>query len=202
MKIGNVEVLVTDKIVSWTSGMGIDADGSPHAYAPLGSGLKALDYLANAGKPGNWYGLVTDPDSNPIIQGQKDPAPGYYVSPTALSDRTKRLHDPRCYVDSETVPYIAIPPELKKLAGVKLGDLVMVLCNGARCGAICADVGPHNKIGEGSIYLAQQLRIPPSAKNGGVSSGVSYTIFKGTSKGWPRALDDIDAQTKVLFGVS
>lgn len=202
MKIGQVEVEVTEKLVRWRSGMAIDCDGSPHAYAPLASGLKALDYLANAGKPGNWYGLIVGLDDEPIIQGANDPAPGFYISPTAFSDRTRPLHDPRRYIDSETVPYIAIPPDLVRLAGVKLGDLAMVLYNGVQCGAICADIGPRTRIGEGSVFLATQLHIPASPKNGGIPAGVSYTIFKHTTQPWPRPLEDIDTQTKALFGVA
>ena len=34
-----------------------DADGSPRAYCP---GNKGLDFTANAGKEGHWYGVVTD----------------------------------------------------------------------------------------------------------------------------------------------
>ena len=40
------------------AGMHIDADGAYRAYHPISS--KGLDYLANAGKPGNWWALVTD----------------------------------------------------------------------------------------------------------------------------------------------
>ena len=67
------------------SKMAIDFDGAPTAYHPQHG--KGLDHLANAGHPGNWYGVVTNNgrhDGTPIIQGPTDPAPGYYVSPTAL----------------------------------------------------------------------------------------------------------------------
>ena len=38
------------------AGMMIDADGAYRAYHPQPG--KGLDYLGNAGKPGNWWALV------------------------------------------------------------------------------------------------------------------------------------------------
>ena len=51
----------------------VDADGSPRAYGPNDSGL---DWTANAGYPGNWWGVVTDINGDPVIQGAGDPYPG------------------------------------------------------------------------------------------------------------------------------
>jgi len=38
--------------------MVVDADGAYHAFHP--DDKSGLDFLANAGHPGNWMGLVTD----------------------------------------------------------------------------------------------------------------------------------------------
>ena len=175
--------------------MRIDADGSPHAYKPGGG---ALDFLANAGKPGNWYGIVCNSAGEPVVQGANDPAPGYYISPSALSDKTKKLTDPRRYVDSEVVPYIAIPPEMKTEHGVRLGDLCVVGYRETWSPALVADIGPRGKHGEGSIALAKALEIPPSPRNGGVDRGVVYVIFPGTAKGWPRPGFEAEASTALL----
>jgi hypothetical protein len=62
------------KLYLVNAGMSIDADGSPHAYHK--DNTKALDYLANAGKPGNWWALATDngkSDGNPLVQSAEDP---------------------------------------------------------------------------------------------------------------------------------
>ena len=182
----------------WKSGLEIDGDGSYVCYAPKGSGLPTLDYLANAGASGNWYGIVTE-NGNPIIQGPNDPAPGYYISPTALGDPSKNYKDPTKYVDSCSYPYIVVPPELIHVAGVKLGDLCWVLHNGNEIGAIVADVGPHGKIGEGSVLLAVELGIPSSPKNGGVDSGVTFVLFPGTSQGWPVEYDWIQTESLNLL---
>lgn len=189
MRIGDVEVSVADGVVRWTSGMQIDADGAPRAYAPSGSALRGLDYLANAGAPGHWWGIVCDDHGEPYVQGIDDPAPGFYVSPTALCAPGFSRRDPRRYVDSYTVPYLAIPPELRVVAGVKLGDLAVVKHAGVCCGAIVADIGPRKKVGEGSMALARELGIPESPRNGGAGWGVEYCIFLGTatSPPWPRS---------------
>lgn len=178
--------------------MAVDADGSPHAYSPRGSGLDALDYLANAGSPGGWYGLACDDAGEPAIQGMDDPAPGYYVSTTALQNHSKGLTDPRRYVDSEAIPYIAIPPELHHV-GVKLGDLCVVQFGSKRCGAVVADVGPRGVFGEGSIALAIVLGIPASPKHGGAVHGVEYMVFPGTTAGFPMSAGDIQVDSQSLF---
>ena len=71
----------------------VSADGSPRAYhrdPKLG-----LDFLGNAGSAGRWWGIVIDSKAEPVVQGENDPAPGYYISQTALQDRTKAPTDPR-----------------------------------------------------------------------------------------------------------
>lgn len=183
-------------IVYWKSGMAVDADGCPTAYHPSNTGL---DYLANAGKPGDWYGVICDSKGEPVVQGQNDPAPGYYISPTALTDKNKKVTDPTCYVDSQHVPYIAVPPQLKA-QGVKLGDLCVVEHKGSKCTGIVADIGPRTKIGEASMAMAFALGIKNSPKNGGLEeSAVTYYVFCGTTKGWPRDADDIRVQAMSLY---
>lgn len=179
----------------YTAGLAIDADGSPHAYHPISS--RGLDRLANAGQPGNWYGVVTV-DGTPVIQGPDDPAPGFYVSPTALVDHARKQTDPRRYVDSETVPYVSVPRELRE-QGVKLGDVCMVLVKDLKCAALVADVGPRGKYGEGSIALANALGIPSSPRKGGCSTGFTYVVFPGSTQGWPRSQEDIVKQATRLY---
>lgn len=195
--IGNVKVYVVDRALVWSAGLAIDADGSPDAYTPPGSGLRGRDALANAGRPGNWWGVLTDsgkPDGTPIVQGPDDPCPGFYVSPTALCDPSRKRTDPRRYVDSAKVPYLAIPPELRAI-GAKMGDVAHVLYREIGCAAIVADAGPRGKIGEGSIALANALGIPSSPRHGGVAHGVSTVLFLDSASGWPRAHEEIAQQT-------
>lgn len=166
-----------------TSGFMIDADGAPKAYNK--NSKIALDNLNNAGKPGNWWALITDTkrkNGNPIIQKAGDPAPGYYVSTTSLQNINKKDTDPNRYVNSEIIPYIAIPSKFAK--DFRLGDIALVLNkkNNKKCFAIFADIGPRNKIGEGSISLANSLGIKSNPKNGGTQSDIVYILLKNSGK--------------------
>ncbi|AZA79317.1 hypothetical protein EG347_18315 [Chryseobacterium sp. G0186] len=171
-------------VISFTSGMRIDADGSPRAYHRESS--LALDYLGNAGHPGNWWALATDnreESGNPLIQKSTDPAPGYYISMTSLQDKTKNYSDPTRYVDSEAVPYIVLPSGFSD--DFSLGDIALVINkdNNKQCFAIFADHGPKGKLGEGSVNLAKQLGINGSAKSGGKDSNVQYILIKNSGNG-------------------
>lgn len=184
----------------WESGMQIDADGAPDAYAPAHSGLVGLDALGNAGAPGNWWALACNPSGAPFIQLPGDPAPGFYVSTTALQDSKKSVRDPARYVDSTKVPYVVIPPEfLLTSYGARLSDLCAVTYKMRTAYALVADIGPHGQLGEGSIALADALGIPSSPRNGGVSDGVQWVLFPKSGAGWPVALDDLNLQAQLLF---
>jgi hypothetical protein len=189
------------KAIAFKAGMTIDADGAPKAYHQDDS--KALDALSNAGRAGKWAALVTDtgkPDGKPIVQGRGDPAPGYFVSMTALFDKNKPARSPARYVDATAIPYVALPPEAKEW-GAKLGDFAVVL--NAKSGRLAfaefADIGPPAKLGEGSVALAESVGIASSAKDGGLPFGVIYAIFPGSGNGAPRTAAEIDAESKKLF---
>jgi hypothetical protein len=188
----------------YKAGMAIDADGCPKAYHPEPDSNLGLDFLANAGSPGNWFGIVTDngqPDGNPIIQGSDDPAPGFYISSTSLQDKTKDRTDPLRYVDSTQIPYIVLPSVARSNLGAQLGDFAIVInsTNSQISGAIFADVGPRGKIGEGSIALANNLGIPSSPKHGGIDSDVIYVVFPSSGNGNPRSVDKITNEADSLF---
>jgi Fungal chitosanase of glycosyl hydrolase group 75 len=179
----------------FTSGITIDADGSPNAYNPENTGL---DDLANAGNPDHWDGIITDTDGNPLIQGPGDPFPGYYVSCTSLVDRTKPRTDPTRYVDASKIPYIVLPGNLAREAGAQLGDFAVVvnLRNGKSAYAIFADVGTF---GEGSIALANSLGIWSDARQGGRRDGILYLVFPGSGNRQPRSIDEINAEAEKLL---
>lgn len=191
--------------VWWTAGLEIDADGAPNAYHP--DGVSGLDYLANAGKPGDWFGVVVDENGQPYVQGPNDPCPGFLVSPTALQDHSKGVADPRRYVDATTVPYISVPRDSvdgEDSYRLHPGDVALVYCKqtGRMSAAVVADVGPRNKYGEGSPALARALALPSSPKNGGTEAGVTVVVFKGSGRGWPRANADIASQAQALLNAA
>lgn len=180
-KIGKTTILeLHNGDIQWTSGMTVCGDGSPRCYHP-DSG-KGLDYLANAGNPGNWFGIITKANGDPYVQGKDAPAHsdktvGFYVSCTAgIADKSRKLNDPRRYHNAEEIPYIVIPLKfpIKGLMGKTA--TVTNTNNGQSCTAIVGELGPVNKIGEGSIALAEALGINSSCRKGGIAGGITYTI--------------------------
>ena len=197
----NINTLTDDdSAFFYESGMMIDADGAYHAYHP--DNRSGLDYLGNAGRPGNWWALVTsngEPSGRPLIQTDTDPASGFYISMTSLEDSNCDRKDPRRYVNAEAVNFIVLPGRLG--LGAKLGDFAVVIrpATGAYDYAVYADVGPANKIGEGSIALAAALGIPSSPKSGGVGHGIVYIVFSASGQGWPLSQPEIDQYGGQLF---
>jgi len=182
----------------FASGMTIDADGAPNAYHPDNTGL---DDLANAGAPGNWQGLAKDEVGVPYVQGPNDPFPGYYVSATALSDRNRAVSDPLRYVDSSKIPYIVLPGGFARQMGARPGDFAVVsnLRNGKSSYAIFGDVGPSDRIGEGSMALAENLGIRSDARIGGTRGGILYLVFPGSGNHQPRSVEEINLEGEKLL---
>jgi len=182
--------------------LAIDADGAFRAYHP--SDRLGLDSLAHAGHRGDWWALVTDngkTSGRPVVQGKSDPAPGYYVSTTALYDpNNPNTRDPHRYVDAATIPYIVLHPTA--LNHARLGDFATVVNfqNGKISAAIVADESaPDLPVGEGSIALAEALGINSSPRHGGKDGGVAYLIYPGSGNGRPRPLKEIVANSNQLF---
>lgn len=182
----------------YEAGMTIDADGAPNAYNPQNTGI---DDLANAGDPGYWEALAKDREGKPYIQGPNDPFPGYYISTTALADRTKPFDDPTRYVDATKIPFIVLPGNLARELAARPGDFAAVfnLQNGMSSPAIFADVGPVDHLGEGSVALAESLGIRSDARNGGARGRILYLVFPGSGNGRPRLLEEIHAEAEKLL---
>jgi hypothetical protein len=185
------------------AGMAIDADGAPTAYHPTHG--RGLDNLANAGHTGNWYGVVTDTghrNGTPVVQGNGDPAPGFYISPTALQNRHLPRTNPKRYVDSSAIPYISLPGHHGDVLHARLGDFAMVINahTGSQSAAIYADVGPRAKIGEGSIALAKALGLNSNTRHGGTEShSIIYIVFAQSGQGAPLSAPTINANGGQLF---
>lgn len=185
MRVRGVPIYWDGTKIEFTAGFTVDGDGSPHCYHPSGS-PPGLDYLANAGRPGRWWGIATHngkPDGRPVIQGANDPAPGFYVSTTSLMRKGYSHRNPKAYIDAETTPYIVIPRQLNEMIKpIVLGCQATAINedNGRTVGAVVADEGPADHLGEGSIATAKALRIPSSPKNGGTERRViAVTLWPG-----------------------
>lgn len=187
------------------AGMMIDCDGSPNAYGPNNSGL---DYTANGGNDqgGDWWGGPTDSSGKPIVQKIYDPSPGKYVSGTSHIYPAYSEDSPYRYMDSESIPFFVLPG--KHSNGAKSGDVG--LCyntkTGDNCYGIYADVGPSTKIGEGSMRMAEALKINSNPKTGGTESRiVVYLVFPGSVAKWlpPKVWwDTANTLTKAWGGLS
>lgn len=184
--IGGVP-LYTDasSAVLYRAGCTINADGSPHAYAPDNSGLTALDFLGNAGSPGNWWGIACNDSGKPFIQSAWHPAPGFYVSTTALvNPQVEDEGHPSRYVDSERYCFAVIPGGT---SFAKLGDVGLAYNTetGDNMYFGVADIGPKDRIGEGSILLGRCLGLNPAPKSGGTSKRIiSWVILPYSDPGY------------------
>ena len=202
-RIGTTEIYHlkdSEDIYFFEAKMQIDADGAPKAYhknLDLG-----LDHLANAGRKGHWWGLVTDSGTSqgdPIIQKSDDPAPGYYVSGTTLQDSTKEHSDLDRYVDSATIPFYVLPKQIN--FPTRIGDFGIVINknNGTSSGCIFADIGPDDALGEGSIALAKAIKIQSNPREDGSEDTFIYIIFSNSSIGWPLTANFINDHANALF---
>ena len=131
---------------SWTiiSGAQVDGDGSPRCYGPNNTGL---DYTANAGHPGNWWGVETNNQGQPIVT-----AAGLYISDTSLHQNGQPLN-------AETVSFIVVPGYwAKSVAGIVLGCKAEVTDQqtGNKIQAVVGDIGPN--FGEMSIAATIAIR--------------------------------------------
>lgn len=191
---GEPVTLNDDGSVSFRGGMTIDCDGSPRAYAPAGSGLPALDYLANAGHPGNWWGIAVNQDGDPYVQSSSHPLehpnPGYYISTTSYERKVPPIWSCRRYLNSETVPFIVVPAPLRRMVkGVVLGCRAEVVFEGIHGFAdpnhraltcVVGDFGPATHLGEASMAVADFFGINSNPKHGGTDEKIfTYTFFPG-----------------------
>ncbi len=165
-----------------------------------------LDYLPNAGEPGNFYGIATKDGTNagePLLQGPNDPAPGYYISSTALVNPKAKEGTVDRYVDSSKFNYVALPPSAMRKHGAQKGDYVAAINwkTGKVAGAIFADVGSDgdDDLGEGSIALAKALGVQGTPKGGGAHEDIVYVVFTGTTQGFPTDPAKVESEALAKF---
>lgn len=80
------------------------------------------------------------------------------------------MSDPAAYVDSETIPYIVVPPLIvQKTKDVGRGCRARVTFKGRSVDCVVADRSPIAKIGELSIAAARAVGLPSSPRSGGTT---------------------------------
>ena len=146
-----------------TRRMDVDVDGAPNAYGPPGT--QPLDVLLNAHflnrADKEIVGYLTDEHRRPILQGPRDPFPGYYISQTAFTDpENQNEKDPRRYVDAREINYV-VRGDMARRRGVKVGDFVAVYSKRTHKSAFAIVGDTGNPSGdEGSLHLLQDLGYP------------------------------------------
>lgn len=195
-----------DQALLFRGGFTVKADGAPHAYHPDDG--RGAAKLAHAGHTGNWWGLVTDTgkrSGNPVVQGRDDPAPGHFVSPTSLVDSVYQKTDPRRYVDAARIPYVAIPANSTRTQsfwrsrGITYGDYAVVYDTkrDRLHGAILADAGSDDALGEGSLYLADQFGLDATARSESKHADrFVYLLFPQSGNGRPQETANIAQYTE------
>ena len=139
------------------------------------SSKMAVDADGPAAGPGRKTGKQLDPSS-----GQ--------------NDTSFQLPDGGGGLPSETIPYIAIPHAPGDGSktfhpDIVIGDVAIVIFQDEIVAAICGDIGPQNKIGEGSIHVHEELmpRAPDPCKR--------------NAKGFCEIIRDVSIDEDVLFFV-
>lgn len=176
--------------VWFISDLDVDADGANGQNGKIAAyraDNKGSEHLANGGMAvrngkvigvHKWYAdiVLVDKAGNPLVLPN-----GVIPSKTAYRFPGQKASDPAAYLDSETVPYVVVPPIVRTgTKGVVMGCLAFVEYRDKRVKAMVGDIGPRHKNGEGSIELCRRLGIPHSPRTGGLSRpDVTFHIYPG-----------------------
>jgi peptidoglycan hydrolase-like protein with peptidoglycan-binding domain len=128
---------------------------------------------------------------------QFDPCRGYLT--TSLRD--PELSGQEQYVNSEEIPYVALP-EGYEFFGVALGDIVAVIVDGQVEFAVFANVSQSYKRLSGSLALTRSLigdYFDSNISSRGISESVIYLIFPGSGDGTPQTPEAIRQIGRNLF---
>jgi hypothetical protein len=112
---------------------------------------------------------------------------------------------------SEIIPYVVLPGgTFRKNTGLALGDIATVVFKDKATAAICGDMGPSKKIGEGSIRLHEALHPPAldpcslrnpdgSCKrilNASIEEDVLFFVYPGSAFDDDFTLQNLEAKVK------
>lgn len=218
--IGTVQVLLdpASRAIAFASQMQVNTDGAPDSYHPDDIGITHICNGISVGSACTWkaqclpeyrqaraqgfmgpqkicfFGMAADEHGVPLIQGENDPRPGYFVSTTALKQPGRDVRTPQAQLDSNAVPFAVIPGRWNKTGqpGPRLGDFGVAWRRSSDKLAyfVVGDIGPNNKLGEGSVALHQALGNDPfqmrygvrRARKGIGGRDVVYLMFLGSAQ--------------------
>ncbi|WP_197355673.1 glycoside hydrolase family 75 protein, partial [Streptomyces clavuligerus] len=115
--------------------------------------------------------------------GQATPRCNTGADPYFLEQTAFRQSDGRP-LNAETLPFVVVPAPSGLWRypdwGIRGGSVVAVVHGGTVRYGVVGDTGPAGIIGEASHAMAAALGIDPDPRSGGVGSGVTYILFKGS----------------------
>lgn len=151
--------------------------------------------------------MAIDADGPPAGPGRLS---GSELDPESGQDETKfSVSGTKGGLPSESIPYIVLPGgTFRKNTGLNFGDVAMVIFKNKATAAICGDLGPVKRIGEGSIRLHEALHPPapdpcslrnPDGSgrrilNASIEKDVLFFVFPGSGFGNELMLDNLEAK--------
>jgi hypothetical protein len=110
-----------------------------------------------------WSSKMGVDADGPAAPGDPRRRTGQQMDPGSGQNKTSfHLPHGRGDLPSEVVSYIVLPMNAAEDGpfhpNLQIGDVAVVIYKGQKTAAICGDIGPFRKIGEGSIALHEQLR--------------------------------------------
>jgi hypothetical protein len=101
-------------------------------------------------------------DGYPCLHGAESRTPGYFITATTLTQKSKVRHDgcaPTRYIDALDIPFFVLPGG--SIGEAQLGDIVIGFYKSGRderlVFGIAADAGPAEQFGEGSVAFNRIL---------------------------------------------
>ncbi|MFR0354564.1 glycoside hydrolase family 75 protein [Streptomyces sediminimaris] len=132
---------------------------------------------------GTRHAVFWKADMDIDCDGQPGPHCNRRSDPLFSASTAYRQSDGRS-LNAERLPYVVVPAAGSAWDpaddGVRGGSVAAVVYRGRVQYAVVGDIGPRGLIGEASYATARALGIDPDPRRGGVSSGVTYIVFKNS----------------------